>query len=103
MPLGIGFEAETGFGNGAFLADAGEHVLKSAAVRGVIEHRIGGDERSAYSPAEFGERCDAGAIVAAIGVPCREIEGRPRPDRLLDAAKLRFKISLVMLAKAGIQ
>ena len=44
VPLGIGLEAEARFGNRAFLADAGEHVLQRAAVRGVVEHGIGGDE-----------------------------------------------------------
>jgi hypothetical protein len=103
MPLGIGFEAEAGLGNGTFLADAGEHVLKGAAVRGVIEHRIGGDERCACAPAEFGECCDAGAIVAAIAMPRREIKGRFFAERVLDAAKLDFEVSFVMPAKAGIQ
>ena len=76
MALGIGLEARAGLGDRAFLADAGEHVLQGAAVGGVIEHVVGGDERDARAPAEFDECCDAGAIVAAIRVPCREIESR---------------------------
>jgi hypothetical protein len=35
---------------------------------------------------------DAGAVVAAIRMTGGEIEARPWPQRLLDAAKLRFKI-----------
>ena len=56
MPLGIGFELEPGFGNRAFLADAGEHVLQGAPVGRVIEHRIGGDEGNASARGELGER-----------------------------------------------
>ena len=79
VALGIGFKLEPCFGNRAFLADAGEHVLQGTPVGGVIEHRIGGDERDAGARGEIGERCDAGAIVAAITVPRREIETRLRP------------------------
>ena len=86
MPLGIGLEAEAGIGNGAFLADAGEHVLKGAAVGGVIEHRIGGDEGDTRAPAEFGQSGDAGAIVAPVGMPRREIEGSALAERFIDAA-----------------
>ena len=55
MPLRIGFEAEARFGNRAFLADAGEHVLQGAPVRGVIEHRIGGDQGGAGALREIGQ------------------------------------------------
>ncbi len=103
MPLGIGFEAEAGLGNGAFLADAGEHVLKGAAVRGVIERGVGGNEWKPRALAEFGECRDAGTIVATIGMPRREIEPRRRAQRLPYATKLLFIISFVMPAKAGIQ
>ena len=103
MPLGIGLEAEAGLGDGAFLADAGEHVLKGAAVGGVIEHRVGGDERDARAPAAFGQSGDVGAIVAPITMPRREIEGGPRAECLLDAAELFLAISFVMPARAGIQ
>ena len=56
MPLGIGFELEPRLMDGAFLADAGEHVLQGTPVGGVIEHRIGGDEGSAGARGEIGER-----------------------------------------------
>jgi hypothetical protein len=51
----------------------------------VIEHRIGGDEGNANAPAERGQRGDARAIVAAIGMPRRKIDARADPKRLLDA------------------
>ena len=44
MPLRIGFKFEPCLVDGAFLADAGEHVLQGAPMRGVIEHGVGGDE-----------------------------------------------------------
>ena len=84
VPLGIGLEAEARVVDRAFLADAGEHVLQGAAMRRVIEHGIGGDEGYADARGEIGERCDAGAIVAAIRMPRREIELVPH-ERLLDA------------------
>ena len=39
MPLGIDREPEARFGDGAFLADAGEHVGERPALRDVIERR----------------------------------------------------------------
>ena len=47
MPLGIDRQPEAGFGDRAFLADAGEHVGKRPAFRHVIEHVVDGDERRA--------------------------------------------------------
>jgi len=101
MPLGIGLKFQPSVMNGAFLADAGEHVLEGAPVGRVIEHAAGGDEGRSYAGCQLGERGDAGAIVAAIRVPRREIEARR--ERLLDAQKVRFEISIVMPANAGIQ
>ena len=74
MPFGIGFETEAGFRDRAFLADAGEHVLEGTAVGRVIEHPAGGDE-GICARRETCQRFDAGAIVAAIGMPRGEIEG----------------------------
>jgi len=85
VPLFIGLEAEARFVNGAFLADAGEHVLQLAPVRGVVEHGIGGDEAQAYAACELRKRIDAGAIVAAIRVVRGEIETRLRAKRFLKA------------------
>ena len=75
MPLGIGFETEAGFVDRAFLADAGEHVLQRAAVGGVIEHAARGDEGDIRARRKLRQGFDAGAIVAAIRMPCGEIEG----------------------------
>ena len=76
MPLGIGFEREPCLVDGAFLADRGEHVLERAAMRGVIEHGVGGDEGQAGSLRQLRQRLDAGAVVAAITMPRGEIEAR---------------------------
>ena len=75
MPLGIRFQAQPRFVDRAFLADAGQHVLQGTAMRRVIEHATGSDEGNADARGEIGERCDAGAIVAAIRMPRREVEG----------------------------
>ena len=66
VPLGIGFELQACVMDGAFLADAGEHVLQGPAMGGVIEHCAGGDEGSAHARRELRKRFDAGAIIAAI-------------------------------------
>ena len=59
VPLGIGFELQPCVMDGAFLADAGEHVLQGPAMGGVIEHRIGGDEgvRRRVPPIAQARRC----------------------------------------------
>ena len=90
VPLGIGFELQPCVMDGAFLADAGEHVLQGPAMGGVIEHRIGGDEGYAGARRQLRKRGDAGAIVAAIRVTGGEIEPR-LAERLLDATELRFE------------
>ncbi len=101
VPLGIGFEAEARFWKRAFFPNAGEHVLQGAAVGRVVEHGTGGDQRRARALPELGEGLDAGAVVAAIGMPRGEIE-RGRGQRLLDAPELGFAVD-VMPAQAGIQ
>ena len=102
MPLGIGFEAKPCVGKRAFLADAGEHVLKRAAHWAVIQHRAGGDERDARALGHPRETFDPRAVIAAIGVARGEVERRARRQRVLDAPELRFERT-VMPAKAGIQ
>ena len=76
MPLGIGFELQPCVMDRAFLADAGEHVLQGPAVGGVIEHGVGGDEGKAHARRQLRQRCDAGAVVAAIRVTGGEVEAR---------------------------
>ena len=53
VPLGVGFEPQARLVDRAFLADAGQHVLQRAAVRRVIEHIVGRDDRRAEPFAEF--------------------------------------------------
>ena len=91
MPLGIGLQAQARVVDRAFLADAGEHVLQGTAMGRVIEHAAGGDEGNTDARGKIGERGDAGAIVAAISVPRREVERVPRPS-LFDAAKVLLEI-----------
>ena len=95
MPLGIGFEAAAR--RRAMVHFSRMQVstsCKRPALGRVIEHVVGGDEGNAGARRRVGERGDAGAIVAAIGVPRREIEARCAAQRLFDAAELRFEISL---------
>src|SRR5665648_496693 len=78
--------------NRAFLADAGEHVLQRPAVGRVIENRAGGNEGNVGACRDLCERCNAGAIVAAIRMLCCEIERRARWKRVFDAVELCFEI-----------
>ena len=68
MPLGIDRQPEAGFGDRAFLADAGEHVGKRPALRHVIEHVVDGNERCARALAELVEQAETARLVAAITV-----------------------------------
>ena len=102
MSLGIGFEAKARVVDRAFLADAGEHVLKGTAMGRVIEHATGGNQGNADARGEIGERGDAGTIVAAISVPRREVEGRLRAERCFDAAKLCFELPPPARGRAGV-
>ena len=90
MPLGVGFQLEAGLADGRLLAHAGEHVLQRAAVRRVVEHVAGSDERRAATRCQRGERGDARPIIAAIGVARRQVQRRPA-QRLLHSPQLLFK------------
>ena len=96
VPLGIGFEAKTSLGYGAFLANRSEHVLKVSPVGCVIEHAIGGyDGNSSLFP-KFGKRGDAGSIISEIRMPRRKIEPRARSKCHLGAPELVFEPLIVM-------
>ena len=77
MALGIDGEPEARFRDGAFLADAGEHVGERPALRHVIVHVVDGDERRARALAEFVEQAEAARLVAAIAMHAGE-EAAPR-------------------------
>ena len=66
MALGIGFEAEAGFGDSAAFADTGHHILQRAALGRVIEHVVGRDQLHGRRIGELPQPRDALAIVAAI-------------------------------------
>ena len=81
MPLGIGREPEAGFGDGAFLADAGEDVGERPALRHVIMHIVDGDERRAACVAEFIEQAEPARLVAAIAMHAGEEGAAGRRSR----------------------
>ena len=91
VPLGVGLKAETSFGDGAFLADCGKHILQGALMGDVVEHAISGDEGSPSFLPKLRKRRDAGAIITPIRVPRRQIEARLRPKCLPDAPQLRLE------------
>ena len=67
MPLGIGLKAQAGLGNGAFLANAGEHVLQRPAFRTMIEDVIAGDHRGAGRPGHGVQAGQSFQVSRAVG------------------------------------
>ena len=65
-------------------------------MRRVIEHAAGGDEGNADARGEIGERCDAGAIVAAIRMPRREVERVLAPSACLMRRSCASKLSVAV-------
>ena len=90
VALGVGVEPQARLVDRRLLAHAGEHVLQRAAVGRVIEHVAGGNERRRAAIRERGKGGDARAVVAAIGVACREIE-RAVAKRRFHAPKRRLR------------
>jgi hypothetical protein len=88
MALGVGFELEAGFLDGGLLTHAGEDVLQRAAVRGVVEHVAGGDERRCAARGECRQRGDARAVVTAVGVARGEVERSAVAQRRLHPPQL---------------
>ena len=72
MPFGIDGKAEARFGNGAFLAHAGQHVGKWPALGHVIGGVADRDQRRMKALAEFGQQAEPARLVAAM------IDGRRR-------------------------
>ena len=66
MTLGIRLQAEAGFRDRAFLADAGEHVGQRSPRRVVIEYVVRRDERRTDLGGELGEFSQAAAFVAPV-------------------------------------
>ncbi len=66
MALGIDGKAQAGFGHGAFLAHASEHVGERPALGRVIEDVVCGDERRIQALAQFGQKPKPARLVAAM-------------------------------------
>src|SRR5215467_6268596 len=72
MSFGIGGEPEACFGDGAFLADAGDDIGERPALRRVIMDVVDRDERRAGTPAELIKKAEAAWLVAAIAMHAGE-------------------------------
>ena len=94
MALGVGREPQAGLADAHALADAGQHVLERASVRGVIEHVPRRHEGHAAPSPQRVERGNVRAIVATIGVRGREIESRAA-ERCLEAPQRRLEAVVV--------
>ena len=81
MSFGIDRQPQAGFGDAAFLPDAGEHVDERPALRCVIEHVIDRDERRAASGAKLGQQTEPARLVAAMIMhACKKRAFRRRAD-----------------------
>ena len=71
MPFGVGGKQMTGLVDCRQVAGAGQHVLQRAAARRMIEHIVGGDERTC------GLRCasSASAAIRARSSPLVAVRG----------------------------
>src|SRR5436190_411723 len=72
MALFIDREPKTRFGNGAFLADAGENVREWPALRRVVEHVVDGNEWRPHAIAKLGQKTEPARFVAAITIGAGE-------------------------------
>ena len=77
MAFGIDGKPQARFGNGAFLADAGEDVGERPALRRVIGDVVDGDERRMKALAELGQKPEPARLVAAMIMDAGE-EGAAR-------------------------
>ena len=76
MPLGIGVEEETRFGNGRLLADAGHHVLKRPLLGRVIMDIVGRQDGAAIGASDPVQPFDPGSVAAAIKPGRRDVTER---------------------------
>ena len=76
VPLGIGLEQVPGLGDSGLVPDRGHHVLQGAAMRGVVEHVVGGEDGEAIGLGEGVERGNAGDIVADVEIAGGDVAQR---------------------------
>ena len=73
VPLGIGVEQIARSRQRHLLADAAHHVLQRAAIGGVVEHVVGGEDRQAMRLGHAVQSLDPRQIVAAIKMRRRDM------------------------------
>ena len=74
MALGVGQQTCAGLGERASLADARQHVLQITPLGNVVMHVVGGDERDAGLPGQFGELRETYVVGHVIGQLGGEVE-----------------------------
>ena len=53
VPFGIGLEQVPGGGDGGLVPDRGHHIVQRAAVRGMVQHIVSGEDRQAMRARQF--------------------------------------------------
>ncbi len=68
VPFGIGGKQVPGLGDGGLVPDRGHHIVQRAAMRGVVEHVVGGEDLEAVGLGKGIERSDAGNVIAGVEI-----------------------------------
>ena len=66
VPFGIGLEQMPGPRHRGLVPDRGHHILQGAAMGGVVEHVVGGEDREAVGFGESIEGFDPGNVAAGV-------------------------------------
>ena len=79
MALGAWFQPEAGGGQGAFLADAGHHVLQGPPRGFVVEHIVGGENAETVGGGEPVEAVDPRPVLAPVETGRRDMAKAQQP------------------------
>ena len=79
MPLGIGLQQVAGCRHRRLVADRGHHIVQRAALRGMIKHLVGGEERQAVCLRERIKPGNPGEVIAGIEIAGGQIAQARQP------------------------
>ena len=68
VPLGIGLQQLPGCGDRGFVPDRGHHIVQRTAVRGVVQHVVGGEDRQTMPTRQFIQPRDPRQISRSVEI-----------------------------------